>query len=104
MPNVFTASTAVAAAVTFTVQSKVLENLRAELVYANPQYAEQVASTYSRQIPMQSRTRAEITDFFNGLTFVGPGEGVVTAPEWFTDDDMPPQEASAVYVGVAVKG
>ncbi|WP_255945445.1 SAM-dependent methyltransferase [Streptomyces odontomachi] len=68
-----------------------------------PQYAEQVARTYNSQIPTQSRTRAEITRFFDGLTFVGPGHGVVTAPEWFTGDDAPPREPSAVYVGVAVK-
>ncbi len=67
------------------------------------QYAEQVASTYSSQIPIQSRTRAEITRFFEGLAFVGPTDGVVTAPEWFIGDDAPPQEPSAVYVGVALK-
>lgn len=39
MPDASTLSTALAAAITFTVQSQVLENLRAELVYADPQYA-----------------------------------------------------------------
>jgi N4-gp56 family major capsid protein len=37
----FTASEAFQAAITFTVQSKVLENLRDELLWANPQFAEQ---------------------------------------------------------------
>lgn len=39
MPDVQTLSSALAAAITFTVQSQVLENLRAELVYADPEYA-----------------------------------------------------------------
>ena len=36
-----TASSAFQAAITFTVQSKVLENLRDELLWANPMFAEQ---------------------------------------------------------------
>jgi N4-gp56 family major capsid protein len=40
MADVNTLSTALAAAVTFTVQANVLENLRASLFYADPQYAQ----------------------------------------------------------------
>lgn len=39
MPDAQTLSTALAAAITFKVQSNVLENLRASLVYADPAYA-----------------------------------------------------------------
>lgn len=39
MPDVRTLSTALANAITFEVQAAVIENLRAQLVYADPQYA-----------------------------------------------------------------
>jgi N4-gp56 family major capsid protein len=41
MADVLTESSALSAAITFKVQKKVLENLRAELVYANQEWAEQ---------------------------------------------------------------
>jgi hypothetical protein len=60
---------------------------------------EEAAATYANGITSQVRGRAAVERFFDGLDLVGPG--LVTAPEWFIDEPVPPAKPGAIYAGVA---
>ncbi|MEU9476106.1 SAM-dependent methyltransferase [Streptomyces sp. NPDC048191] len=65
-----------------------------------PELAAQVTAEYAKAgIQLGFRTRAEVTQFFDGLELVRPG--LVTATEWVTSPGASTPEGSGVYAGVA---
>ncbi|MEV1021243.1 SAM-dependent methyltransferase [Streptomyces sp. NPDC050264] len=67
-----------------------------------PELSDQVTAEYAKGgIKLGFRTRDGVARFLEGLEPVEPG--LVTAPEWFRDEDAPEPEASGIYAVVARK-